>query len=135
MDPVPESFTIMVIDDEEIVRDLVAELLQMSGHRVIAVPGGEDALAMVRAAQPNLILVDYHMPGMTGLEVVRRLKADDETSRIPVVAMTSATGRDANELSRAGCIAFIPKPFEPTAFRHLVGDILRATVGRKRRAE
>ena len=87
---------------------------------------------MVRAVCPDLILVDYHMPKMNGLAVVQHLKADASTRHIPIVALTSASAAEANELSRAGCIGFIPKPFEPTEFRQLVNDILNETVGRRR---
>jgi CheY-like chemotaxis protein len=89
---------------------------------------------MVRVVLPDLILVDYDMPVMNGLEVVHRLKADTETRRIPLVALTSGPAEDANELSRAGCVAFIPKPFEPTSFLRLVAGILNVTVGRSRRS-
>ena len=89
---------------------------------------------MVRTVRPDLILVDYHMPRIDGLAVVQRLKADAVTRRIPVVALTSGTGDQANALIRAGCIGFIPKPFEPAAFPRLVVDFLNATVGKSRRS-
>ena len=127
--PNAPAFTILVIDDEPGILDLASELLASDGHRVLVASSGEDGLAMVRAVRPDLILVDYHMPGMNGLEVVRRLKADAETQRIPVVSLTSGTAEDAKQLSRAGCVAFIPKPFEPTDFLRLIVDILNATGG------
>ena len=129
----PGSFTILVIDDDDTVRDIVVELLQLDGHRVLSAPSGIDGLAMVRAVHPDLILVDYHMPVMNGLEVTQQLKADAATRRIPVVAMTSSGGDDANKLGRAGCVAFIPKPFEPVEFRRLVAEVLNETVVRGRR--
>jgi len=61
------------------------------------------------------------------------LKTDAGTRGIPVVAVTSGPADDANELSRAGCIAFLPKPFEAASFLRLVGGILNVTVGRDRR--
>jgi CheY-like chemotaxis protein len=72
---------------------------------------------------------------MNGLEVVQRLKADTETRRIPLVALTSAPDEDASELSRAGCIAFIPKPFEPVSFLRLVAGILNVAVESRRSGE
>jgi CheY-like chemotaxis protein len=131
----PRSFTILLIDDDEMVRDTVAEVLQADGHRILSASSGRDGLAMVRAVRPDLILVDYHMPMMSGLEVVERLKADVETRRVPVVALTSATSEEANKLSHAGCLAFIPKPFEPTELRRLIAEVLRETVIRSRRVE
>jgi putative two-component system response regulator len=94
-----------------------------------------NAVIMVRAVRPDLILVDYAMPGLNGLEVVRQLKANMETRRVPVVAMTSANAAVANELGRAGCVGFIPKPFDPSEFRQLIADILNETVRRTRRTE
>jgi CheY-like chemotaxis protein len=122
----------LVIDDDQLILDTAAELLQMEGHRVLVASSGEDGLAMARAARLDLILVDYHMPAMNGLEVAQRLKADAETRRIPLVALTSGTAQIANELIRAGCVAFIPKPFEPSEFLALVAEILNETAGRSR---
>jgi len=133
--PRPERFTILVIDDDELVREMVVELLQTEGHRVLSASSGEDGLATVRAVRPDLILVDHHMPGMTGHEVVQRLKADASTGPIPVVALTSAGGEDVHKLSLAGAVAFIPKPFDPAEFRRLIADILSVTTGRTRRTE
>ena len=114
------------------VRDTLAEILQGAGHRALLAANGEDGLTMVQAVRPDLILLDYAMPGMNGLEVVNRLRADPETRGIPIVALTSATAIVANELSRAGCVGFIPKPFEPDELRRLIAEFLKATVGRAR---
>ena len=132
--PSSALFTILVIDDDPGVLDLVTDLLATQGHRGLVAASGEDGLAITRTVRPDLILVDYHMPVMNGLEVVQRLKADAETRRIPVVALTAGPAEDANELSRAGCVAFIPKPFEAREFLRLVAEILNETVGRSRRS-
>jgi CheY-like chemotaxis protein len=126
--PRPASFTILVIDDDATVRDMVTEVLEADGHLVFSASGGEEGLAIAEAIVPNLILVDRHMAGMNGLEVVRRLRAGEATRRIPIVAMTAALAEEANALSRAGCIAFIPKPFNPTEFRRLIADLVRVTI-------
>lgn len=73
------------------------------------------------------------MPEMDGLAVIEGLKGDAATRSIPVVAFTSGTAADANRLVKAGCIGFIPKPFEPGTIPALVAEFLRATVGRDRR--
>jgi CheY-like chemotaxis protein len=129
--PRAASFAILVIDDDATVRDMVTEVLQADGHLVFSASGGEEGLAILEAVLPDLILVDRHMPGMNGLEVVRRLRAGAATRRTPIVAMTSAIGEEASELTRAGCIAFIPKPFNPTEFRRLIADLVRVTIARR----
>ena len=125
------SFTILVIDDDAPVRDMVTEVLEADGHLVFGASGGEEGLAIVEAVVPDLILVDRHLPGMNGLEVVRRLRTGAATRRTPIVAMTSAIGEEASKLTRAGCIAFIPKPFNPTEFRRLIADLIRVTIARR----
>jgi CheY-like chemotaxis protein len=129
--PRSSPFTILVIGDDRLVLSTASDLLTAEGHRVLTASSGEEGLGMARTIRTDLVLVDYSMPVRNGLEVVQRLKADTETRRIPVVALTSGTAEDANELSRAGCVAFIPKPFEPRNFVRLVADILKETVGRR----
>jgi CheY-like chemotaxis protein len=129
--PRSSPFTILVIGDDRLVLSTASDLLTAEGHRVLTASSGEEGLGMARTIRTDLVLVDYSVPVRNGLEVVQRLKADTETRRIPVVALTSGTAEDANELSRAGCVAFIPKPFEPRNFVRLVADILKETVGRR----
>ena len=124
-------FTILVIDDDPLILEMATELLAEKGHRALSALGGSEGLTQARAERPDLILLDYHMPRIDGLAVVQRLKADAVTRRIPVVALTSGTGDQANALIRAGCIGFIPKPFEPAEFLQIVSEILDATAGRR----
>jgi len=70
---------------------------------------------------------------MNGLEVTERLKADVATRRVAIVALISAGADEANKLSQAGCLAFIPKPFDPDEFRRLVAEVLQETGVRDRR--
>ncbi len=130
----PTQFTILVIDDDSLVLSTFSELLRAHGHRVLEAAQGRDGLELTRAERPDLILVDYHMPEMDGLAVVAALKSDTTTRGIPVVAFTSGSAAEANRLVRAGCIGFIPKPFEPGTLPGLVAEFLRATVARDRRA-
>ena len=123
--PSRATFTILVIDDDPALLELASELLSGDGHRVLVAPSGEDALVMVRAIRPDLILLDYFMPKVDGVAVIERLKADTATRGIPVVAITSGTAADAKKLSQAGSVASILKPFEPSEFLRVIADILR----------
>jgi CheY-like chemotaxis protein len=109
------------------------ELLRAHGYRVLEATSGRAGLEATRAARPDLILVDYHMPEMNGLAVVEALKGDAATRSVPVVAFTSGTAAEANRLVRAGCIGFIPKPFDPGTLPGLVAQFLRAPAARDRR--
>jgi len=128
----PTQFTILVVDDDPIVLSTLGDLLRAHGHRILEAASGRDGLGLARDERPDLILVDYHMPDMNGLAVVDALKSDTGTRGIPVVAFTSGTAAEANRLVRAGCIGFIPKPFEPGTLPALVAQFLRATVARDR---
>ena len=130
----PGGFTILVIDDDPIVLTTLAELLIAHGHRVLNAAKGSDGIDLARAERPDLILVDYHMPEMDGLAVVGALKSEATTRAIPVVAFTSGSAAEANRLVRAGCIGFVPKPFEPGTLPSLVAQFLKATVARGPRA-
>jgi len=70
--PSPATFTILVIDDDPALLELASELLSGDGHRVLVAPSGEDALVMVRAIRPDLILLDYFMPKVDGVAVIER---------------------------------------------------------------
>jgi len=128
------QFTVLVIDDDSLILSTLTDLLRAHGHRVLEAPTGRVGIELARTERPDLILVDHHMPEMDGLAVVGALKADSATRGIPVVAFTSASATEANRLVRAGCIGFIPKPFESGTLPGLVAEFLRATVGRSRRA-
>jgi CheY-like chemotaxis protein len=99
----PRPFTILVIDGDETVLSTLVDLLATHGHRVVAGTGGRRGLTLARTEQPDLILVDYHMPEMDGLAVVEALKGDATTRSIPMVAVTSGTAADANRLVKGGC--------------------------------
>lgn len=128
-------YTILVIDDDPEILQLISELLTHAGHHVLTAPEGAAGLITAKTSGADLILLDYHMPGLDGLAVLERLKADATTRAIPVIALTSASSEDANALSRAGALAFIPKPFAPTEFVQNVAEMLSATARRRRRAD
>ena len=113
---------ILVVDDTEFNRDLVVQLLEEDYDMVIAENGAE-ALTVSASERPDLILMDLGMPVMDGWEATRRLKLDERTKHIPIVALTGhALAGHAEGARQAGCDAFVTKPCLPDA---LVAEIQR----------
>ena len=109
-----QSALILVVDDYQDAREMYAEYLQFSGFRVAEARNGNEAVEKAFALKPDLILMDLSLPGMDGWEATRRLKADDATKHIPVVALTGHALAGASEgAKRAGCDSFVTKPCLP----------------------
>jgi CheY-like chemotaxis protein len=105
---------ILVVDDYQDAREMYAEYLQFSGFRVAEARNGNEAVERAFALKPDLILMDLSLPGMDGWEATRRLKADDATRNIPIVALTGHALAGASEGARkAGCDSFVTKPCLP----------------------
>jgi CheY-like chemotaxis protein len=119
------SSTILVIDDNPVNLKLASEVLHAAGHEVIRVADAEQALALLPAHLPTLILTDIAMPGMDGLELTRRLKADARYRHIPVVALTaSAMKGDEARILEAGCDAYIAKPIDTRTLASQIQNLL-----------
>ncbi len=103
---------ILVVDDEADIRELVRWNLASEGYEVLDCESGEQALSLARSRDPDLIVLDLMLPGMDGLEVCRRLKADPKTGRIPVVMLT-AKGEESDIVTglEVGADDYIAKPF------------------------
>jgi CheY-like chemotaxis protein len=83
--------TVLIVDDQRETGHLLARILKYLGHRGIHVPSGEDALEYLRDSVPDAILLDYMMPGMDGLEVLRSLRHDPRTSKLPVIMFSASS--------------------------------------------
>jgi two-component system phosphate regulon response regulator PhoB len=118
--------TILVVDDERPVRELLAALLADAGHRVLTAAHGQQALELVAAERPDLVLSDLMMPVLGGADLCRRLKADAAAGATPVILMSSAHARLAQS---AGADAFIAKPFDLEAMEAVVRAWLPAEAG------
>jgi len=86
--------TILVVDDNDAICKSLAKLLGHAGHKGYCVTSGEDALQFVKNKMPDLIILDVMMPGMDGLEVLRRLQSDEQTKKLPVVMFSAVTDED-----------------------------------------
>jgi two-component system, cell cycle response regulator DivK len=105
---------ILVVDDYQDAREMYMEYLEFSGFRVAEARNGNEALQQAFSLKPDLILMDLSLPGMDGWEATRRLKADESTRDIPVVALTGHALAGASEgARRAGCDSFVTKPCLP----------------------
>ena len=103
--------TVLVVDDKEMLRDSVGVTLQRAGHTVLAASGGENALEVIARSRPNAVVTDLKMPGMTGIELLERVREIDED--LPVVLMTAyGTIETAVKAMHAGAYTYLTKPFE-----------------------
>jgi len=121
-----EKEKILVVDDEEDILELVRFNLSREGFKVISALTGEDALSLLQAEIPDLIVLDLMLPGIDGLEVARRLKSVDEFRRIPIVMLT-AKGEEADIVTglELGADDYITKPFSPRILVARIKAVLR----------
>ena len=118
---------VLIIDDVEDNREMYAMYLQHAGMRVAEAGNGHEALDQAFRLLPDLIVMDLSLPGIDGWEATRRLKADERTKKIPVVALTSHALEGYSEGARAaGCDAFVTKPCLPEQLLSEIRKVLAA---------
>jgi CheY-like chemotaxis protein len=108
--PMPATPTVLVIDDDAAVRDLMARFLDKLGYRGIAAPNGPEGLRLARQVRPDVITLDVVMPQMNGWDVLEQLKADPELASVPVI-MVTIDDREAVGLAR-GAANYLIKPID-----------------------
>jgi two-component system cell cycle response regulator DivK len=112
---------ILLVEDNEMNRDMLSRRLIKKGYEVVMALDGEQALEMAGSESPDLILMDISLPGLDGWEATRRLKANPETQAIPIIALTAhAMAGDKEKCLEAGCNDYDTKPVE---FPRLLGKI------------
>jgi two-component system cell cycle response regulator DivK len=122
--------TVLIIEDNPINMKLAIMLLGTAGHVARTATDAEAGLAIARAEQPDLILMDIQLPGMDGLTATRLLKADDATRAIPVVALTAlAMKGDEERIRAAGCDGYLAKPLAVRDFLAIVAAHLELPLG------
>ena len=125
--PDRERPLVLVVEDQEELRRLYVEQLEMSGFDVIEAANGADAITHTSEQTPDVVLMDLSLPILDGWEATRRLKADIKTAHIPVVALTAHDGSgELQRATRAGCDWFVPKPCPPDA---LIAEVRRVLAG------
>jgi len=121
---------ILLVEDNELNRDMLSRRLVKRGYEVAIALDGEEGLAMARSELPALILMDMSLPGIDGWEATRQLKAAPETRRIPVIALTAhAMAGDREKAIAAGCDDFDTKPVELPRLLEKIEALLRQVAG------
>ena len=122
---------ILVVEDNDKNRKLVRDVLTAKGYRLAEAETGEDGVRLAREQGPDLVLMDIQLPGINGIEALRRLRADPATASIPIVAVTaSAMTQDRQKILAAGFDAYQSKPLSIRPFLELVRDVLDRRGGR-----
>jgi len=116
---------VLAADDDEDILELVAFRLERSGYTVLRARDGEEALRLALEAKPDLAVLDVMMPKLDGYELTRRLRAEDATSRMPIILLTArAQDADVQAGFDAGADDYLRKPFSPQELRARVQAIL-----------
>jgi CheY-like chemotaxis protein len=119
---------ILLVEDNEMNRDMLSRRLQRKGYEVSIAIDGEQGVAMARAEQPDLILMDMSLPVLDGWEATRAIKANPTTSTVPVIALTAhAMAGDQEKCAAAGCDDYDTKPVELARLLEKIERLLQRT--------
>lgn len=118
--------TVLIVDDEAPIREMIAVALEMADYRVLEADSAQAAHALVVDHRPDLVLLDWMMPGTSGIELARRLKRDEATAELPIIMLT-AKGEEDNKIQglEAGADDYITKPFSPRELVARLKAVLR----------
>jgi two-component system phosphate regulon response regulator PhoB len=117
---------ILLVEDEPAIQTLIATNLQRAGHTVLAAGDAEKAQRLVHEALPDLILLDWMLPGMSGVDFARRLRADERTREVPIIMLTARTEERDKVLGlETGADDYITKPFSPRELVARIKAVLR----------
>ena len=119
------SKTILIVEDNALMREMYRSALKPFGARLVETQRGAVAAEVAKAERPNLIILDFMLPDMTGPEVAARLKAQPETADIPILAVTNAASEaDEEDLKKKGFAALLPKPINLARFSEAVARLM-----------
>jgi len=120
------SATVLVVEDEPAIQELISYNLQQAGHQAMRAGSAEDALNIMRHALPDLVLVDWMLPGISGIELAKRIKADKRTKTVPIIMLTARAGEEDKLTGlETGADDYITKPFSPRELNARVKAVLR----------
>ncbi len=116
---------ILFVDDEDDIREVVTIRLESNGYEVVTAASGTEALEKVHSEHPDLMILDVMMPGMDGLAVLKKLRKEESTSKLPVILLTAKRKKMIGDLFELeGIEGFIEKPFESTVLLDLIKKAL-----------
>jgi len=122
--------TILIIEDNEKNRRLARDVLQFKGYGILESETAEEGIRLARENKPALILMDFHLPGMNGIQALEVLRADEATRAIPVIAVTaSAMTEDRQKIMAAGFEGLQTKPINVKEFLEAVAQTLQKSAG------
>jgi two-component system cell cycle response regulator DivK len=117
--------TVLVVEDNELNMKLFHDLLEANGYNIVQTRSGLEAIDLAREHHPDLILMDIQLPEVSGLEVTKWIKEDDELRAIPVIAVTAfAMKGDEERIRQGGCEAYLSKPISVTTFLETVKNYI-----------
>lgn len=117
--------TILVADDESHILNVVSLKLRNAGFQVLTARDGQEALDTAMAEHPDLLITDYHMPVMSGLELCQRLRTDPSTASMPAIMLTARGYHlEPHDTRNSGILKMISKPFSPRQLLATVNEIL-----------
>ena len=121
-----QTKTVLIVEDNELNMKLFHDLLEANGYRVLQTRDGLSALDLARHHMPDLIIMDIQLPEVSGIEVTKWLKEDDELKSIPVIAVTAfAMKGDEEKIREGGCEAYISKPISVVSFLETIDGFLK----------
>jgi two-component system cell cycle response regulator DivK len=117
--------TILYVEDNELNRKIVRDLLKRTAYRLIEAHDGEAGVAMALEQRPDLVLMDIQLPKISGMDAIRRLRAEPTTAPTPIIAITSfALSGDEQKAKDAGASAYLAKPYSPFDLLNLIRKLL-----------
>src|SRR2546423_7313340 len=121
-----KTLKILVADDESHILHVVSLKLRNAGFIVITARDGQEALELAQQEKPDLLITDYHMPQLSGLELCQRLKKDPATSGIPAIMLTARGYQlDPGDTEQSGILRMLSKPFSPRQLLATVNEVLQ----------
>jgi len=120
-----EQKKILVADDESHILHVVSLKLRNAGFAVVTASDGVEALELAQSEHPDLLITDYHMPQLSGLELCQRLKQDPKTAEIPAIMLTArGYSLEPNDTAKSGILRMLSKPFSPRHLLTTVNEVL-----------